>query len=79
MSIKEAVVARFQSICDSRGIKINEMATLSGVTPSTAYSMMDCRRKEISIRTIKRFCDGLDIDLKEFFDDPVFLDLDSEV
>ena len=79
MTIKSAVVARFQDICESRGIKTNEMATLSGVTPSTAYSMIDPRRQEISIKTIKKFCDGLDISLKEFFDDPIFDELDSEI
>ena len=41
MSVKDAVVNRFQSICKERNIKINELANLSGVTPSTVYSMMD--------------------------------------
>ena len=41
MRIKEAVVERFKEICRERGIKYNELATLSGVTPSTVYSMMD--------------------------------------
>lgn len=79
MLIKDAVVERFKKICDERGIVTNELATLSGVTPSTAYSMMDNRRKDLSIRTIKKFCDGLDISLKEFFDDPIFEGLDLEI
>ena len=29
--------------------------------------------------TIKKFCDGLDITLREFFDDPAFDDLEQEV
>ena len=44
MQIKEAVVRRFQDLCRERGIKYNELATQSGVTPSTVYSMMDERR-----------------------------------
>ena len=79
MSIKDAVVQRFRNIITERGIAINEMANLSGVTPSTAYSMMDTNRQDLSIRTIKKFCDGLDISLKEFFDDPVFDGLDLEI
>lgn len=67
MDIKDAIVERFIQLCTAKGIKINELATLSGVTPSTAYSMMDKSRRDISIRTIKKFCDGLEITLGEFF------------
>lgn len=79
MGIKEAVVKRFQNLCSERNIKINELATLSGVTPSTAYSMFDQSRHDVSIITIKKFCDGLDISIKEFFDDPEFDNLDQEI
>ncbi|MBQ3023646.1 MAG: helix-turn-helix transcriptional regulator [Clostridia bacterium] len=51
MDIKDAIVNRFLSLCEERNIKINELATLSGVTPSTAYSMMNSARRDISIRT----------------------------
>ena len=30
-----------------KGIKANELATLSGVTPSTVYSMLDERRRDV--------------------------------
>lgn len=53
MSVKDAVVDRFLELCHERNIRINELANLSGVTPSTAYSMMDKRRRDISIVTIK--------------------------
>jgi len=72
MEIKDAVALRFMQICDDRNIKLNELATLSGVTPSTAYSMVDASRHDISIRTIKRFCDGLDISLAFFFSSEIF-------
>ncbi len=79
MSVKDAVVARFTQICQNRGIKINELATRSGVTPSTAYSMFDDSRHDVSIVTIKKFCDGLDISIREFFDSEEFDDLEQEV
>lgn len=79
MSVKDVVCERFKSLCEERNIKINEMATLSGVTPSTAYSMMDSARRDISIITIKKFCDGLDITLGEFFSTPEFDGLEQEI
>ena len=79
MAIKDAVVQRFQEICDQRGIKANELAVLSGVTPSTVYSMLDQNRRDISITTIKKLCDGLEITLGEFFSTPEFDALEQEI
>ncbi len=79
MDVKDTVVARFTELCKERNIKINELANISGVTPSTAYSMMDKSRRDISIRTIKKFCDGLEITLSEFFSTPEFDALEQEI
>lgn len=79
MGVKDIVVKRFKELCEERNIKINELANLSGVTPSTAYSMMDESRRDISIITIKKFCDGLDITLGEFFSTEDFDNLEQEM
>lgn len=79
MTVKDAVVLRFQQICDQRGIKTNELANISGVTPSTVYSMMDVSRRDLSIITIKKLCDGLDMTLGEFFSAPEFDELEQEI
>lgn len=79
MGIKNAVVARFKNLCLEKNIKPNELATLSGVTPSSVYSMLDDRRQNISIVLIKKLCDGLDISLKDFFDSEEFHSLDQEI
>ena len=79
MNIKDAVVARFAAICFERKIRINELATLSGVTPSTAYSMFDESRRDVSILTIKKFCDGLDISIPDFFNAEIFSSLEQEI
>lgn len=54
---------------------------ISGTTssPSTVYSMMDPKRKDLSILTIKKLCDGLDITITEFFNDEIFLSLEQEI
>jgi DNA-binding Xre family transcriptional regulator len=79
MSVKDAVVQRFEQICKERNIKINELATRAGVTPSTAYSMMKPTYRHISIVTIKKLCDGLDMTLGEFFSTPEFDELEQEI
>ena len=79
MTVKDAVAERFRTLCDEMGIKYNELANLSGVTPSTVYSMFDPRRREVSITTIKKLCDGLEISLVEFFDCQIFSNLSQEI
>ncbi len=79
MSVKDAVAERFKEICNERNIKINELANLSGVTPSTAYSMLDKSRRDVSVITVKKFCDGLDITLGEFFSSEIFNTLEQEI
>lgn len=79
MSVKDAVANRFRQLCEERNMKVNELAGISGVTPSTAYSMLDERRRDVSIVTIKKFCDGLGITLGEFFSTPEFDQLEQEI
>ena len=79
MTVKEAVVARFMEIMQQRNMRPNELANLSGVTPSTVYSMLDARRRELSINVIKKLCDGLDMTLGGFFSAPIFDALEQEV
>lgn len=79
MGVKDAVAARFESICQERRITTNELASLAGVTPSSVYSMLDPSRRNVSIVLIKKLCDGLDMPLNEFFTAPEFDDLEQEI
>ena len=79
MTVKDAVADRFTELYRVRGIKANELACLSGVTPSTVYSMLDSRRRDVSITTIKKLCDGLELTLGEFFSAPQFDNLEQEI
>lgn len=79
MEVKDAVANRFKELCNERGIRYNELANIAGVTPSTVYSMMDTRRRDISVVTVKKLCDGLEITLGEFFSTPEFDALEQEI
>ena len=79
MLIKEVIVKHLQDICRQRNMKYNELATVSGVTPSTVYSLMDASRKDLSVITLKKLCDGLGMTITEFFDDELFKTLEQEI
>jgi DNA-binding Xre family transcriptional regulator len=79
MTIKPAIVKRLLQICGEREIAPNELAVCSGVTPSTVYSLMQSDRKDMSVITLKKLCDGLEISLSEFFDSDIFDELEQEI
>ena len=79
MSVKDAVAVRFRNLCAERKIKTNELANIAGVTASTVYSLLDKRRRDVSIITIKKLCDGLEITLGDFFSSPEFDSLEQEI
>ena len=79
MNAKEAVARRIQELCVQRGLAINALANLCGVPPSTIYSMLNTKSQNPGIISIQKICDGLEISVREFFDDPLFENLDPIV
>ena len=79
MTVKDAVADRFRQICKERNIKPNELANRAGITPSSVYSMLDPKRREVSVNLVKKLCDGLDMTLGEFFSTPEFHGLEQEI
>lgn len=79
MTVKDAVANRFRQICKERNIKPNELANRAGITPSSVYSMLDPKRREVSVNLVKKLCDGLDMTLGEFFSAPEFDGLEQEI
>ena len=79
MRAKEAVAKRITKLCKERGIAINTLANISGVTPSTIYSMLNEKSQNPGVVSVKKICDGLEISLREFFDDDLFEDLEQEI
>lgn len=79
MTIGVAVRLRILELCQIRSITANKLATLSGVTQSTVNNITSGRNNSATISTIKKLCDGLDISIVEFFNAPVFNELEQEI
>ena len=79
MNTKEAIANRIIQLCDSRKIAINQLAGISGVSPSTVYSILNEKSQNPGTVTIKKLCDGLEITLGEFFSTPEFDALEQEI
>ena len=79
MNTKEAVAKRMIELCNERNIAINALANISGVSPSTVYSMLNEKSQNPGVVSIKKLCDGLDISLRAFFDSDLFDDIEQEI
>lgn len=79
MGIGEAVRRRILALCDERGLSVNKLSILCGVTQSTLNNIVSGRNKSTTVSTVKKICDGLDITITEFFDDELFADLEQEI
>ena len=78
MTVSEAVSTKIFNLCDERNITVNKLAYICGITQSTLDNIVNRKSKNPKLLTIIRICDGLEITMHDFFNDPLFLNLDRE-
>ena len=79
MRTKEAVAQRILELCRERNIAVNALANISGVSPSTIYSMLNQKSQNPGVVSIKKLCDGFEITIRQFFDSPLFDETEQEI
>ena len=78
MDITTAVRNRILGLCQERDITVNKLATICGIPPGTLVNVMN-GRNGLSVLTLKKICDGLEITLAEFFNTEIFNNLEQEI
>lgn len=79
MGIYQAVVNRINNLCKERNITPNALSYMSGISQSTIKSILNGESKNPGIVTLKKLCDGLDINIIEFFNTEDFENLEQEL
>ena len=79
MTIGEACRIRILDLCRERDITINKLSIISGLTQSTLNNIVSGRNKSVTVSTLKKICDGLEISINDFFKSPVFSSLEQEI
>lgn len=79
MCIGTAVKNRIVELCEERDITINKLANMCGITQSTLNNIISGRNKSMTVSTIKKICDGLNITIRDFFASEIFDDLEQEI
>ncbi len=79
MTLKDTIKNRIYELCDDKGLNANSLANITGIDPSTIYSILGEKSKNPEITTIKKICDGFEITLGEFFSTQEFDSLEQEI
>jgi len=79
MTVGVAVKERILQLCQEHDISINRLCTISGVTQSTVNNIVSGRNNSVTVATLKKLCDGLDITIEEFFSSDLFRNLEQEI
>ena len=77
MILSEAINKRINELLDEQNMTAYKLSYLAGISNSI---ISDCRRgkvKEPTISSIIHICEGLNIQLKDFFDSPLFNDVEA--
>ena len=72
MNLNEAIIKRIKEICKEKNVKVCDACLKGGMSPSAIYDLQKGRTKCSTVITIKRFCEGAGITLKELFDREYF-------
>ena len=77
MKLNDAIVTRIDEVCKEKGMNICDASLKGGMSPSAIYDLVKGRTKCSKVITVKRFCEGAGITLKEFFDREYFNDIEE--
>lgn len=70
--LHDAITARIDQLCKERGASQYGLAYRASMSGSSLNHIMKGSSKNPTVYNIMKICDGLDITLSEFFDDPSF-------
>ena len=74
MQLSTAIRQRIVNLCIDSNISLNQHAQAAGITYSTLNSFLNGKSNDPKMSTILHLCEGLNIQIYEFFKDDLFLD-----
>ena len=72
MKLNQAVSMRVAELLNERGMTQYQLFTKSGVPKATLNNIIHCTYDSVKLRIIHEMCQGLEIDIPEFFNSPLF-------
>ena len=70
MTYSDVIRRRLEYLIDQRGITVNRLATLSGITQTTVENIVHGKTRNPKLKTLHRLACGLDMTVSELLDFP---------
>lgn len=78
MDLSQAIRIRITNLIEERNLNVSKLSTMAGISRATLSKFLSGQRKYLRIDIIEYICEGLDMKLKEFFDDKIFNNIEME-
>ncbi|MDY6181803.1 MAG: helix-turn-helix transcriptional regulator [Candidatus Faecousia sp.] len=78
MKLNQAVSLRLQELLAERGMTQYQLFTKSGVPKSTIHNLIQCSYDSVKLRIIHELCQGFGISISEFFQSPLFEEINLD-
>lgn len=78
MQLNEAVSARLKELLQERSMTQYQLYMKSGVPKSSIGNIVNCAYDSVKLRVIHEICQGLEINISDFFDSPYFEETNLE-
>ena len=80
MTAQQALCQRIRDLTAAKKMKLNKLAELSGIHHSTLDAMLrpNSTIRNTGVTTVQKICQGLGITFSEFWNSPLFDNLDYE-
>lgn len=78
MLLSTAIRKRINNLLKQNNMNIWKLYKATGVPASTLSYFMNGKRELINLKTLLHICEGFNIELKEFFDDPLFENVEQD-
>ncbi len=78
MTLTDAVRQRIKNLLKQNNMNIWKLYKLTGISPSTLTYFINQKRGLITMKTLLHICEGFGISLKDFFDDPLFENVEED-
>lgn len=77
MKAQDALKKRIIELAEQKNYSINKIASNCYINTSTITSLLNGHSKKSEIATISKICYGLGVSMREFFDSPIFDDVND--
>lgn len=78
MKLSEAVKKRIINLANEKNITLHRLSLNSGISYSTLSSFINGKSQSPKLVTLLHICEGLSIELNEFFTDDLFKDVEED-